>query len=434
MKILLLALIVFLTLSSVFAWDPGPMTGVKIQNGILYLLIAGLLLRFALDRKFKLELPGIHLAFVVLIAYTILSYLTVVLVVHYPQYGVVENGLHLKIFIDQFLFFLAFFYGVRSQQDGIFILKCLLAAVALSHAVALMDALGLVRIGDIEQRVDGRVQGLVGESNQYGAFVALSLPALIAIAVTSRGLQRLLWMAAVALTAATLVMTVSRGAFVAVTVAGVWALFVFSRYAAPGRLFLWTGGVMAFAIVAVGAVIALGFGDLLHDRLVSDTVSTDMGTRSSGRTQIWTDALATMMREPITFLSGFGWRAYWSMPFRYSPHNHYLNQWFNLGLVGLVCSVLLFVLPIATARSAAAKASAQVRPLLIGFAIAGLTFAVATFFVDLYVPWLYFWAYAGLTMRMALSSRETSAAPESVPAQKPPDTHPFGWVAVSRNR
>ena len=39
-------------------------------------------------------------------------------------------------------------------------------------------------------------------------------------------------------------------------------------------------------------------------------------------------------QQPITFITGFGWDVYWSLPFQFSPHNHYFSLWFNLGLVG----------------------------------------------------------------------------------------------------
>ncbi len=58
-----------------------------------------------------------------------------------------------------------FFYGLRSNEDALTVLKVLLAAWALSHIMAVLDATGVFHIGDIEQRSDGRVQGAVGESN-----------------------------------------------------------------------------------------------------------------------------------------------------------------------------------------------------------------------------------------------------------------------------
>src|SRR3990170_990698 len=92
--------------------------------------------------------------------------------------------------VDYMLFFLVFFYGVRSEKDAVFVLQCLLLSWIVSHAVAVLDAIGVMQLGDIERRSDGRVQGAVGESNQYGAFVALTLPAAVAMAVAARGWWR----------------------------------------------------------------------------------------------------------------------------------------------------------------------------------------------------------------------------------------------------
>ena len=74
------------------------------------------------------------------------------------------------------LFFLVFFYGLRSNEDALDRLEGAAGRWAVSHIMAVLDATGVFHVGDIEQRSDGRVQGAVGESNQYGAFVAFTLP------------------------------------------------------------------------------------------------------------------------------------------------------------------------------------------------------------------------------------------------------------------
>ncbi|MGH8176626.1 MAG: O-antigen ligase family protein [Steroidobacter sp.] len=432
MRVLLLALIALLMLSSIFDWDPGPAPGLKLKNAILYLLALGLTLRFSLDRRFKVELPWIHVVFAVLVGYSILSYLAVVLVVDYPYYGVLSNALLLKNVVDQMLFFLVFFYGLRSEAEAIPVLKYLLAVFALSHVASVLDAQGAISFGDIEQREDGRVQGLLGESNQYGAFVAMTLPALISAAAITRGVQRLAWVLAVFITGMTLIMTVSRGAYVAVFVAGACALIMFRRYAPPGRLLAAAVATMFAAILVAAIAFALGFGELVYQRVIAGS-SGDLGSTSSGRTEIWANVLEVMIEQPISFLTGFGWRAYWSMPFRFSPHNYYLNQWFNLGLTGLTCSILLFVLPIRTARTAIKRASAVTRSVLIGFIVATIAFAVATFFVDLSQPWLYFWAYAGVAMRLAVCAETHPAALSSVSVDgAAPSADPFGWAGALR--
>lgn len=259
MRFLLVALIGFLTLSSVFDWDPGPAPGVKIKNAVLYLLATGLLFRMAADRKFVLQLPAMTMSFSVLIAWSILSYLAVVMVVSYPHYEVLKNAFDLKNFaVDHFLFFMVFFYGVRSPKDATFVLQCLLLSWVLSHLVAVLDAAGFVHIGDLERRDDGRVKGAIGESNQYGAFVSLTLPAVIAAAVAARGVMRWFWAGASLLTAAALLMTVSRGAFVGVIVAGVAGAWLFRRYLSVTRIVTWAAGVvlaLTLVVIAVGMTL-----------------------------------------------------------------------------------------------------------------------------------------------------------------------------------
>jgi O-antigen ligase len=433
MPFLLILLVGFLTLSTAFDFDPGPAPGVKIKNLLLYLLVLGLLLRMSVDKSYRIQFPSMPILFGVLAGYAIVSYLAAVFVIQYPRYAVIGNGFDLKnSVIDPMLFFLVFFYGIRERKDGMAVLQAFLVACALAHVLAVLDAMGIAHFGDIEIRSDGRVQGAIGESNQYGAFVAMSLPPMIALAFITRGTLRLFWMGAAALTAITLVMTVSRGAFVATFVAFTAGLLMFRRYAPPGRIVMWGFAGAAGLVLVVAVAAALGFGDLLYHRVVSGSGG-DLGGTSSGRTEIWATALGVMAEQPISFLTGFGWRAYQSMPFRYAPHNFYLNQWFNLGLVGLTCSVLLLVLPARLAKRAVASAVPQIRPVLMAFVVATIAFATATFFVDLYLPWLYFWSFAGIAARLAineLEQTEPTPAPIAVkPSEAPSTRDNFGWKA-----
>lgn len=436
MRFLLIALLGFLTLSAVFNFDPGPMPGIKIKNALLYAIILGLFLRMTFQR-YRIQLPAMLGLWGVLVGYSIVTYAAIVLVIDYPRYDWLQSGLYLKnALVDYMLLFLVFFYGLRSTEDAIVVLKVLLVCFALSHVVAVLDALGFVRIGDIEMRRDGRVQGTVGESNQYGVLVALSLPAIAAAIFTTRGLWRLLWMAAAAITALTLLMTVSRGAFVATVFASVLALYLYRRYVRPHKLVMAVAGSLAAAVLAVVGAFALGFGDLLYHRMLgSGAESSDLGGLSSGRTIIWAHVVEVMLEHPITLLTGFGWNAYSAMTFRWATHNHYLWEWFNLGLVGLVCTVLLQVVPVKVALSASRVASAAVRPHLIGFVVAGTALTVAVFFVNLYSPWLYVWAYIGIVMRIAVNVLEQPVtAPASVRAPAAPASRrrdAQGWSVIT---
>jgi O-antigen ligase len=437
MRLLLIVLILFLVLSTVFGFDPGPMPGVKIKNALLYLIMLGLMLRVTMDRSYRIQLPAVPILFGIMIGYAILTYLAIVLIIDYPRYDAIFAGMVLKnSLFDQLLFFLVFFYGLRTNEDALIVLKVLLIAWAVSHIVAVLDATGMFHVGAIEQRSDGRVQGLIGESNQYGAFVALSLPGIVALIMITRGFWRMFWIAASIVTAAALVMTVSRGAFVGTLFAVMCGMWLFRRYMPARTLAMWVGGGFVAVIAVAVVVTALGFDDLIYQRVMVHSGSLDITEQSSGRTEIWATLLEVMFRTPITLLTGFGWESYATFPFRWVTHNHYLQYFFNLGLIGLVCSALLLIVPVRTANAAATYASPEVRPLLIGFGIGTIAVATAVFFVNLYLPWIYYWSYAGIMMRLAANALEQPAYAPAPVGTEPPrraerlrDAH--GWTAAS---
>jgi O-antigen ligase len=133
----------------------------------------------------------------------------------------------------------------------------------------------------------------------------------------------------------------------------------------------------------------------------------------------------------MTFVTGFGWDVYWSMPFYFSPHNHYLALWFNLGLVGLVAGTYLLFSTIGRARRASREAQPPYRGQLIAFVLGAVGVCTAVFFVDLYKPWYYFWMYGGLVMRLVISVNEQ---PATVPRTAPgaplssPRRDLYGWA------
>jgi O-antigen ligase len=125
------------------------------------------------------------------------------------------------------------------------------------------------------------------------------------------------------------------------------------------------------------------------------------------------------------------------MPFRYATHNHYLGLWFNLGLVGLLCGILLFVQLGRTARAAVDVTAGEYQSALMAFLIGLVALSTAVFFVDLYAPWPWFWAYAGLMTRIAVNARNAAtvaAAQPQATAPAPPEIEArradlYGWTA-----
>jgi O-antigen ligase len=162
-----------------------------------------------------------------------------------------------------------------------------------------------------------------------------------------------------------------------------------------------TAGVAVLVIVAVSLV----YGHELWTRFVGLSSRVDSGEATSGRTEFWSATLGTMMERPHSFIIGFGWNSYWDIStLGRLPHNQYLTYWFTTGLLGLSAFLLLLWLMLRAALRSGSNASPPIGLHLAGFVAGLLALAGAMFFVELFAPWPYVWAYAGLAMCMANAS------------------------------
>jgi O-antigen ligase len=310
------------------------------------------------------------------------------------------------------------------------VIKGLLIGALLANTITILDAAGIVSFG-LRIRDDGRTQGAIGEANQYAAFIVLFLPATVAAAVATHGIKRLFWFGAALVGAMTLVMTASRGGFVGFAMCCAVGAYLYRHLISYSRIAGWVFGSLILLVLVVSFS---QYGNLLAERMIG-TGSIDASTASSGRSDIWATALGAMFANPITLITGFGWDVYWSMAFQFSPHNHYLALWFNLGLIGLICGSYLLFSAIGRARRASLHAAPPLRGQLIAFVLGTVGVATAVFFVDLHKPWYYFWMYAGVVMRLALCVEKN---PAKVPAQnlpveqasmrRPIQRDPYGWA------
>jgi O-antigen ligase len=435
MRLMLASVIVFLAVSEGLNWQLSLGYGLSVKNGLLYMLALALVMKFAVQQNFAFEVREIYATFAVLIGYAMLTMVAAGFVIDYPRYRPVAAAIALKTrLVDNAMFFLVFFYALRNRTNVHSMIRFLLLAAVFANSFAVLDALGFIELGDMEQRDDGRVEGVTGESNQYGAYVAMLLPGLLAAAVMTRGVRRLFWIGGMFVSSIALILTVSRGAYVAIIVSAIWTAVLLRPYISFGTIVRWAAAAFAVVIVLL-AIVSVRYGELLSARM-STGLGGDVETMSSGRTGVWLHAISKMLEAPITLLTGYGWHVYESMPFKHNTHNFYLWMWFNMGLVGLACGVLLFAFLVRRARDAVAYLDPEERPALIGFVMGTIALGVATFFVDLYSPLIWFWAYAGLAMRLAvLAHAEARAQVPVKPAsteQQSPKRDPFGWVGSAR--
>ncbi|MBC8027905.1 MAG: O-antigen ligase family protein [Steroidobacteraceae bacterium] len=403
----------FLLATEVLRWDLTITTGLSAKNLAIYLVATFLALRMVVSRTSITAGGSMHAAFIVQIAYALVTLLVASMVIDYQSYDLIASGIRLKgSLVDYYIFFLVFLFGVQTAEEALKVIKWILAGAVFANLATILDVVGIWNLGYTE-RFDGRTQGAIGESNQYAAYIILFIPGLFAAAVASRGLLRVAWLGGALLSCAALVMTASRGGFVGMIVGCAIGLYLFRHLISYNRVAGWAAGSL---LVFVLVMSVSDYGGLLTERVFGQTSNIDATEASSGRTEIWANLFYTMFQQPITFLTGFGWNVYWSMPFRFSPHNHYFASWFNLGLVGLICGSYLIFSAIGRARRASLDAKPPLRGQLIAFVIGGTALAVAVFFVDLHTPWVYFWMYTGVIVRLATCVQQM---PIVVPAPEP---------------
>jgi hypothetical protein len=313
---------------------------------------------------------------------------------------------------------LAFLFGTRNSADAIKILKVILIGGVLMHLAALSSAFNIYSLGDYVDE-GGRMAGPIGEPNAYGDFIAMFLPPLCAAMAMSRGLARLCWVVAIALSLAALLTTASRAAFVAVILSSAVGAFALRRYLPPAKAILPWIAKAAIVGLLVFFAVRIEFGQLLYSRLVGESQTISVATLSSGRTEFWQNMISHMMAHPITLLTGFGWETYDTMGFYFASHNYYLSLWFNLGIPGLILGITPFIIVLRTAWRAIGQADSSYQPYLIAFVFTVIATLIAVFFGEIFAPWPYFWAYAGLVMRLAMdAARKAAPAISSKPRAK----------------
>jgi len=428
----------FLLAIQVFNLDLTITTGFSAKNLVVYLIATFLALRMVISRTSVAAAGSMQAAWLILIVYALASWLIAAQVVEYPGYDLVESAFRLKAgLVDYYIFFLVFLFGVQTAEDGMKVVRWLLVGAVFANAATMLDTVGLIHLGYVE-RLDGRTQGAMGESNQYAAYIVLFIPGMVAEAVANRGWKRFAWVGGALLSCGSLAMTASRGGIVGMLLACAVGAYLYRHLVSYSRI---AGWVFLSLVVLVIFMSLSQYGGLLNERLFGVTMDVDPSQASSERTEIWKNLLLTMAAQPLTFLTGFGWDVYWTFPFRFSPHNHYLSLWFNLGLVGLLCTCYLLFGSINRARRASLVAEIHIRRHLIAYVMGAVALCGAVFFVEIMEPWIFFWMYAGTAMRLCLCA-ERDAVPESAAQPAMPRwllrprtaaaRDSYGWLAPER--
>lgn len=296
--------------------------------------------------------------------------------------------------------------------------KYIIWIIVLGNVITLIDVYNIPDLGIIHERADGRVSGPLGQSNQYAAFLILFLPSLALASWRGVGLTRLFYILGLLASIAVLLLTTSRGAIIGLAGGIILGTLYLRSFIRPGQ-FMKTAMVVAILGALVLIAVSYQYSDLLYARFVDQTGAEDIRYISSGRTDIWIQTLSMQMENPVTFLIGYGWNTYDVLrDFRYATHSTYINYLFNLGIIGLGLFFILVGNVIRTTKKGVQNSDVLIQTQLIAFLFGFLSLLIHLFFVDLYKPWFFIWAYIGLMMRLAIG-----ASMESQPMSSQDKTH-----------
>jgi len=208
------------------------------------------------------------------------------------------------------------------------------------------------------------------DANAAASFLAPALPLIVGIALSVRGAQRKAWSVGAALVAFGVLLTSSRGAFVALIAAGIlWGLVRFQQYAQGSGVriprSIWRSLVVAGA-AGIGLIVLLVNLPSTQDALASAAL------RAADRLAVYRNSFFLALDFPF---SGIGPGAFGPMYSRFQllilptfisyAHNLFLGVWLAQGIVGLIGFAWLLI---ASFRRTAPILHAQT-PLVQGAAI-----------------------------------------------------------------
>lgn len=404
----LLLLFAVLLLSEMFGWKLGLSQGLSIKNAFLYGFVLFILVeRLALGSSKDPILTKIHWPFISLILVGGISWAFTDLKTNVPNYSSEDRLIALKSTLaDFYLFFIVYYYGVRNLQDAIILARNILILVFASNVITVMDVYNIPDLGIIKQMESesnlGRLMGPIGEPNQYAAFLAFFFPSYIALALdTTRGkVAGCMYLSASLATIITLLLTGSRGGIFGLVAGAAWGYWQI-RDKVHFKTML---KVIALALPVIGVAIAIAvikYSALLMGRIDATAQAGDASAASAGRSMIWQAGLSVMADHPISFVTGMGWHTF-AAYVGIVPHNTYLWYFFNLGAIGIILYLLILRNILNLTREAINGVSVDGDMLLMGFLFGFAALLVSVFFVDLFVPWYFIWAYVGIMARVAV--------------------------------
>lgn len=403
-----------LLISEMLGIKLGVSQGLSAKNILMYVLLTIIGLNAALStNKGENKIGFAHAGFLFLIIYAFISWqLTSVAQPLIPGIDSMSRLTSLKgMLVDHYLFFIIFYYSITTIKDGIWMVKSMLVLIFLTTAITIVDVYDIPDLGIIKQMERGsnagRVQGPLGEPNQYASFLVLFIPSYIGMAYYNRGVKSGFYQLASVLSLVALLLTGSRGGLLGLFGGAVIGARSLRKILNIRQMIATTfkfGIVVLFALT----VVSFKYSHVIMGRLEATTEAKDATTASAGRLWIWEEGIKVMQGNPLSFITGMGWDTYAGYVGVVS-HNTFLAVLFELGLLGL-CAYLAIIRGIyKSVKTASIGSGDEERIVISSFLFGFLSLYISLFFVNLFNPWFFIWAYMGVVMKVSHLSTASGA-------------------------
>jgi O-antigen ligase len=239
-----------------------------------------------------------------------------------------------KRWLDPLLFSLLALRLTR-REDQRFLLACILVGYALVSLQGVREGL------DIGHKQ--RIEGLMGQANELGAFLTIYAPAVLVSALfLSKGLIRLTLLGVLALGVTALVYTESRACLLALPIGLCAMLWTSGR-----NVYGWVGLLLVTVLVAFPSVLPEKATERFEATYKEDSFGSEQLEESAAsRLELWQGALRMASEYPLgigfaQFLQEIRNYAHTNKKYASDAHNYYLLTWVEFGLVGLVVLLCL---------------------------------------------------------------------------------------------
>ena len=291
--------------------------------------------------------------------------------------------------------------------------------VLVACYVSLIPALGLGLVqslsgGSFESGGVSRIVGTFLHPNTFGFFLSMFMLMSIALYRHVRTRTRMLLGLVVLVCGGLLVLTYSRGSWVAFVV-GLLVIGVFQSRA----VFAWMLGGFVVVIGLLPSVVAR-----VTDVTTADTATGAASNSLTWRFQYWLDVIGLNRDNPVTGIGLKGTRYITDQS--KAPHNDFLRAYAETGLLGLLAFLLVVLAIVGIARRALRQAQPGLaRGVAVGFAAVLAAYLIDSFgdnlMSEIVVLW-YFYAFAACAAAVArLGSERPEPVREPEPAERPAD-------------